>query len=130
MKGRNMQEINENPMGEGIFANVPSGACIMGAQTEHPCPYPATEPVPGWDTEAPMLCAFHAATEPLVDEVNDLGVALEKLAAYLEDARETEGNEQLIRGLERIAEDFSGRLEIAERVLSDLEAAEHKLMRR
>ncbi len=80
-----------------------------------------------------MLCGFHAATEPLVDEVNELGVALEKLRAYLEDAREssaeTGGNEQLVTALERIRADFSGRLERAERVLNDLEAAERNLMR-
>jgi hypothetical protein len=114
--------------GEGIFANYPSETCIMGAATESPCPRPAIDPVPGWEDETPMLCAFHAAQEPLVDEVNELGVALEKLEAYLNDAREIGAGEQLVRALERIHADFSGRLEIAQRVLEDLDEA-HRIMR-
>ena len=124
-----MTEINENRTEQGFFANYPSGTCIMGAATESPCTYPAAEPLPRWVDEVPRLCAFHAAQEPLVDEVNELGVALEMLEAHLSDARDSGGETgKLVTALERTCADFSGRLEIAERVLEDLRAAEHTLM--
>lgn len=102
------------------------GTCGMGSKTAHPCRFPATvEMHDGYYA----ICAYHAASEPLVDEVNEMGVALEKLEAYLADARETGRDERLVTALERIKADFSGRMELAEKVLDALDAAEHQLMR-
>ncbi len=102
--------------------------CIMGASTECPCPFPATEPVPYWDDEAPMLCAFHAATEPLVKEADALALGLELFKDWEAAARQHD-NEPLLELLERARAEFSVRLERANKVLDDLQAAELKLMR-
>ncbi len=37
--------------------------------------------------EGKEMCAYHAATEPLVNESNKLGVCLELVAVYLKGAR-------------------------------------------
>ncbi len=105
-------------------------ACMMGRSTPNPCPFPATEALPHrFPGQEPHLCAFHAATEPLVDEQNELAVALELVTRYLEDARGYGAAAPLVALLERAEADFSARLALAEKVLDDLQAAEHKLMR-
>lgn len=105
------------------------GICGMGSKTEHPCPFPATVELPHKFGDGYGLYAYHAATEPLVDEANELGAALEMIEAYLKDAREYTAAWRLVEALERIEADFSARMELAEKVLKDLEAAEFKLMR-
>ncbi len=92
------------------------GACRMGSAMASPCRFPVTAELPHKFGLGFGLCSFHAATEPLVDELNELGVALEKLEAYLKDARETGHDEQLVTALERIEADFSGRMELARKV--------------
>lgn len=104
--------------------------CIMGRSTDAPCPYPATESLPHrFGGDEAHLCVFHAATEPLVDEVNELGVSLDLVRTYLKDARDHPDARPLVRALERAEADFSERLELVEKVLDDLNAAEHRLMR-
>jgi hypothetical protein len=107
-------------------ARTDLGTCAMGSKTARPCPFPATVEMRGGYY---AICAFHAATEPLVGEVNELGVVVELLRGYLKDAREYTAAESLVTALERIEVDFSGRLRLAEKVLDDLEAAEYRLMR-
>jgi hypothetical protein len=127
---------NENPMGEGIFAGIPRGACVQGigvAGASSPCPYPASKPLPRWEDAGPRICDYHAAQQPLIDELDEMGVSLEKLEELLIDARKSHAvtgrGEQLVICLERIKADFSGRFELAKRVIEDLDAAEHALMR-
>jgi hypothetical protein len=105
------------------------GACITGGSTDAPCPYPATVELPHKFPDGVGLCAFHAATEPLVNEVNELGVVVELLRGYLKHACEYVAAEGLVEALEYIEADFSGRLELAEKVCEDLHAAEMALMR-
>jgi hypothetical protein len=103
--------------------------CIMRSVTEHPCPYPATEPIMSQPGGAPMICAFHAASEPLIDEFEEMEVSLSLAQTYLKGARRHPAAVALVEALERLEADFSGRLARAEKVLQDLEAAEFKLMR-
>ncbi len=104
--------------------------CIMGSAMPNPCPFPATEALPHrFPGDEPHLCAFHAATEPLVEEVNELGVSLELVQAYLKAARRHPTAEPLVVVLERAEAEFSERLELVDKTLKDLEAAEFKLMR-
>ena len=56
--------------------------CIMGSRTEHPCLYPATEPMQRSSSGAPKLCAFHASTEPLYRESDALALALELVEGW------------------------------------------------
>jgi len=103
--------------------------CIMGRAMPNPCPFPATEALPHrFPGDEAHLCAFHAATEPLVDESNELAVSLDLVRAYLKGARKHDSG-PLVTVLERAEADFSGRLELIEKALEDLEAAEFKLMR-
>ncbi len=104
------------------------GACIMGASTEKPCPYAATVELPGRLSPGVGMCAFHAATRPLWDEVDDLNMALHLLDAYLKGARKHSSG-TLVTALERIRTDFTERLELTEKAMDDLRAAEYKLMR-
>jgi hypothetical protein len=129
-----MTEINENPTeGSGIFAGIPRGACVQGigvAGASSPCPYPASKPLPRWEDAGPRICDYHAAQQPLIDELDATGVALEMVEHYLKDARESHAETDiLVAALERIRVDFSGRFELAKRVIEDLDAAEDKLMR-
>ena len=103
--------------------------CIMGASTDTPCPFPATEPVSRWEDRTAYLCAFHAATEPLVGEQDEMGVSLELVRAYLKGARNHPDAVPLVEALERVEADFLARQERVGKVLEDLEAAEFKLMR-
>ena len=103
--------------------------CIMGASTDTPCPFPATEPVPHWEDRTAYLCAFHAATDPLVEESDEMGVSLELVRAYLKGARNHPAAAPLVEALERVEADFLARQERVGKVLEDLEAAEFKLMR-
>ncbi len=104
--------------------------CLMGRATDSPCPFPATEALPHrFPGDEARLCAFHAASEPLVDESNELGVSLELVRGYLKGARRHPAAAPLVGVLERAEADFSERLGIVEKVLGDLWAAEHKLMR-
>ena len=105
------------------------GQCIMGRGMEKPCPFPATVRLPRHlFTEAAGICAFHAATEPLAHEQNELGLALEKIEGYLEEAREDD-NVLLVGALEHLQADFERRMELADKVLGDLNAAEWSLIR-
>ena len=66
----------------------PAALCIMGSALPHPCPYPATEALPRQSGDDDRrLCAYHAATEPLVEESDELGVSLSLVRAYLKAAR-------------------------------------------
>ena len=103
--------------------------CIMESRTDHPCPFPATEALPHKLPEGNPLCAYHAATEPLVDESNEFGVCLGLVEAYLDDARHYAGAASLVEVLERAQADFAERQAVAEKVLKDLRAAERRLMR-
>ncbi len=97
------------------------GFCIMGSSTPNPCPFPATEALPHrFPGDEAHLCAFHAATEPLVDEQTEAAVALELVTGYLEDARGYGAAAPLVALLERAEADFSARLALAEKVLDDL----------
>lgn len=89
-----------------------TGTCIMGASTEHPCTYPAAEPMHRFarpPETGPELCAFHAATEPLVDESDEMGVCLELVRAYLKGPRNQPCAAPLVEALERIETDFCAR---------------------
>ena len=77
--------------------------CIMGASTEHPCRYPATEPIGRRGDAPPASCAFHAATEPLVIEQEEMGVSLELVRGYLKGARRHPAAAPLVDALEREA---------------------------
>jgi hypothetical protein len=116
-----------------------TGTCIVGASSEEPCPYPATEPMRGWRDGAPMLCVFHAATEPLYAESDGLALGLELFEGWEAEARQHH-SQQLLELLERARAEFTARLERARaeftarlerlnKVLEDLEAAESELMR-
>jgi hypothetical protein len=104
--------------------------CIVGGATDSPCPFPATVALPhrrlpeGED----RLCAYHAATDPLVEESNEFGVCLELVRAYLKGARRQRAG-RLVEVLERAEADFLTRHALAEKVLNDLRAAERRLMR-
>jgi len=106
-----------------------TGTCIMGASTERPCRYPATEALRQWRDSAPKLCAFHAATEPLVGEAEDMAICLDLVRKYLKGARKHSAAAPLVEALERLETDYAVRLERASGVLDDLKAAEFKLMR-
>ncbi len=107
-----------------------TGTCIMGASTERPCTYPATEALRGWNEAkaAPVLCAFHAATEPLYTESDALALGLDLFKDWEAEARQHD-SAPLLGLLERARAEFSARLERVDKVLEDLEAAEFKLMR-
>jgi hypothetical protein len=116
-------EAEECPPGEAAL-------CIMGRSLPDPCPYPATVPLPhrlGGDDL--RLCAYHAATEPLVDESEELNVSLELVRAYLKGARRHGAAGPLVTILERAEADFSEREAVVDKVLADLKAAEYALMR-
>jgi hypothetical protein len=102
--------------------------CIMGADTEMPCPYPATEPVSQWEDTTAHLCAYHAATESLVAEDDALALALELLEEFEEKAREHD-NGPLLGLLGRARSEFTERRALTERVVEDLEAAERRRIR-
>ncbi len=104
--------------------------CIMGADTETPCPYPATEPVSRWGAQdrTPRLCAYHTATEPLVEEHDDLNLGLELLKEWEEAARE-HANRPLLDVLMRARLEFEQRRELVDGVLEDLVAADKRLFR-
>lgn len=105
--------------------------CMMGRKTPNPCPFPATEPLQrlSFGDDEARLCAYHAATEPLVDESNEFGVSLELVRVYLKGARRQPCAGPLVAVLERAEADFSERVGIVDKVLEDLKAAEYKLMR-
>ncbi len=109
-------------------ASSKAGTCIMGGKTEHPCRYPATEPVRRWNDGVENLCAFHAATQPLSKEADDLAIGLELFEGWEAQARQHD-NELVLELLEHAASRFTARLSRANKVLGDLEAAEFKLMR-
>jgi hypothetical protein len=106
---------------------VHTDRCIMGACTDTPCPFPATEPVSRWeDSEATAhLCAYHAATEPLVEDYDDLSLALELLKEWEEAANE-HGNRPLVDVLFRARLELGQRRELVAGVVEDLESAEKR----
>ncbi len=103
--------------------------CIVGGSTESPCPFPATHALPHRLPEGKDMCAYHAATEPLVEESDELGVCLELVRAYLKGARRQAQAGPLVEVLERAEADFSERRALASGVLEDLREAERALMR-
>ena len=98
--------------------------CNMGRATDSPCPFPGV--VERW--EGSYLCAFHAATQPLQDESEEMNVALDLLKGYVEDASNNSAFE-LVDALKRIREDFAERLSLTDQVLADLREAERRDMR-
>ncbi len=104
--------------------------CVVGRSSERPCPYPATESLPyRFPGDGPHLCAFHAATEPLIEESNELSVSLNLVQGYLKGARRHPAAAPLVKALERIEADLSEREELVDKVLEDLRASERELMR-
>ena len=104
--------------------------CIVAGGTGSPCPFPATHALPHRLPEGEeQLCAYRAATEPLVEESNGIGVCLELVQAYLKGARRHADTGRLVEALERVEADFSERHALAEKVLRDLRAAERRLTR-
>ncbi len=105
--------------------------CVMGASTDTPCPFPATEPLPHHRAaDAPNLCAFHAATEPLVEEESDLHMALDELLPEWQKRADELANRPLHDVLWRAQEELEQRLALIEGALEDLAAAERRLFRR
>ena len=107
---------------------TPRPRCLMGRATGHGCPFPV-EPAPRWSPhEPPRLCAFHAATEPLVEEENQVGIALELLEEWARRADELDNRplQHLIGGARQ---EFGERLALIEGVLEDLRSAEMRLFR-
>ena len=91
---------------------MPEVSCTYGSSTENPCPRPGTAARRG--VPEVLLCQVHAALEPLWDEVDDLGLALEKLEELEQYA--TEWDNQPIKGLvERARVEFAERKEFLER---------------
>lgn len=104
--------------------------CSMGRRSPAPCPYPATVALPHrYGDDEPCLCLFHAATEPLADESDELAVSGDLLRAYLKGARRHPDARPLVTILERAEADFSERSAVVDKVLADLKAAEYALMR-
>ncbi len=104
--------------------------CLVAQSTDSPCPYVATESLPHkFGDDAPHLCAFHAATEPLVEESNDLAASLDLLRTYLKGARNHPAAGPLVAALERVDAGLVEREELVDKVLDDLHTAERKLMR-
>jgi hypothetical protein len=64
-----------------------------------------------------------------VDELDELGVSLALVRAYLKGARRHPDATALVAVLERAEADFSERRALAYKVLEDLQAAGHRLMR-
>jgi len=98
--------------------------CNMGRATDSPCPFPGV--VERW--EGSYLCAFHAATQPLQDESDEMNFALDLVKGYIKDAS-NEGSLVLVDALKRIREDFAERLSLADYVLESLREAERRDMR-
>ena len=97
--------------------------CNMGRATDKPCRFPGVEQEPGR-----YLCRFHAATEPLVEESDEMNFALDLVKGYIKDAS-NEGSLVLVDALHRIREDFAERLSLADYVLESLREAERRDMR-
>ena len=76
----------------------------------------------------PRLCAYHAATEPLVEEENDLNLALELFAEW-EKVANGQGNRPLHGLLLRARKEFEQRLAFVEGLLEGLEVADRTLFR-
>jgi hypothetical protein len=106
-----------------------SGLCIVGGSTDSPCPFPASVALPHMLPEGAELCAYHAATQTLWEESDELNVSLELVREYLDGARDYPGAAPLIEALERAEADFTARLAHVGNVIKDLRAAEHRLMR-
>ncbi len=102
----------------------------MGRSSESPCPFPATEPVSRWSDRVPQLCAYHAATEPLVEEESDLHMALDELLPEWQKRADELANRPLHDVLWRAQEELEQRLALIEGVVEDLAAAERRLFRR
>lgn len=100
--------------------------CRCGIKTDTPCPFVATEPAHYNDTDEPEMCAYHAADQPLYDEIDEYVIALDKLSRYLKDAR-GDGNLPLTKDLERLEKDYRERLDFFEGVTDDLMAANKKV---
>ena len=103
--------------------------CIMGSRTDSPCPYPVVNHVPRGSLEEPRLCAYHAATEPLVEEETDLNLALDLFDEW-EQLAHIRDNRPLRDLLSRARQEFGQRLAFVERVLEDLQVADEEWLRR
>ena len=86
--------------------------CRMGIKTDNPCPFVATETVEMYTSieDGPHVCAYHVADDPLHDEIDEYGLALEKMEAYLKGARRND-NRVLVRDLERLEADYRARID-------------------
>jgi hypothetical protein len=100
--------------------------CRMGSKSAAPCQFVATEPDPHYGGDEPAVCALHAADEPLHEEINEYGLALEKVERYLKKARRDE-NTVLIGDLERLRADYRERLDFFYEVTNGLRAANRKV---
>lgn len=100
--------------------------CTVGRATDSPCAFVATEPAPHHGGDEPAVCALHAADEPLHDEINEYGLALEKVERYLKKARRDE-NTVLTGDLERLEADYRERLDFFYEVTNGLRAANRKV---
>lgn len=100
--------------------------CLIGSKTDTPCPFVATEPIPHWRTDEPEQCAYHAADDPLLDEIDEYGIALVLVQAYLKAVRKN-GNTILMADLERLEKDYHERQERLRSVVDGLKAANKKV---
>jgi hypothetical protein len=122
--------VTEQRTAEWATARANEVRCSMGRKTDTPCPFPVAErPHRRFSLEPPRLCAFHAASEPLVQEESDLGIALELLDEWQKRADELD-NGPLQHVIVTARQEFGERLALIEGVLEDLHAAEMRLFRR
>jgi hypothetical protein len=98
--------------------------CRTRSKTDNPCPFVATETIEHYSAidEGPHVCAYHAADAPLYDEIDEYGLALEKMEAYAKGARKN-NNCVLVKDLERLQAEYRERLEWLEDLADRLEAA-------
>ena len=98
--------------------------CHMGRKTDNPCPFVATETVEMYASfeDGPHVCAYHVADNPIHDEIDEYGLALEKLEAYLKGARKND-NRVLVKDLERLETDYRERLDWLKDLSDRLRAA-------
>lgn len=96
--------------------------CTWASATENPCSRPGTVEQPDRLPAGVKLCEVHAAIIPLWDDVNDLGLALEKLEE-LEEYAEESGNRPLLGLMERARAEFSERLQFLEEHLKSVSHA-------
>ncbi len=100
--------------------------CEAGKSTDNPCPFVATERMPGWHDGPVLYCAYHVADYPLIDELNDYGIALEIIEESLKKARRHD-NVLLIGDLERLKSDYQERSNFFGEVTRGIRSANDKV---